>query len=104
MPGGGVNGNPPSSPAWGVPGGNEVLTLPPPPIRGRDVPYIVPVGSMRHLLPGGSITREGNELQHTLGSLCVPSRAGHGSDPGGVEPTPPALTQVWHVFHMAGSQ
>ena len=50
-------------------------------------------------MPGG-----GEEPKRTLGELCAPICAVHGSDPGVGEPPLPALSQLWHVFHMEITQ
>ena len=47
---------------------------------------------------------EGNKPQRTPGALHAPTWAGHSSDPGGGERTPPVISQVWHVIHMEGNQ
>ena len=92
--GGGFTGVPLTRPAWVGPGGAEGPPPTTPPGRGQDVPDIVPIGGTQHFMPGGRLPREGKDLQRTPDILLALPRAGHGSDPGGGEKTPPALPQV----------
>ena len=39
-----------------------------------------------------------------MGKLCTPPRARHGSDTRVGWPSPPKMTQMLHVCHMAGYQ